>query len=82
VKFGEKMARRKHQQRQQLELDIDMRLASIWADAIEMFHEDALPTVGTLLRAAYGKGYTDALIEVRNDEPEKLLKEHGYVINA
>jgi hypothetical protein len=70
--------RRKNQRAQQLEIDLDMRLANLWADIVEMFEEDSLEAVGAYIRAAYGAGYCDALREARDGEPEKLLVEHGY----
>jgi hypothetical protein len=70
--------KRKHQRQQQLEIDMDMRLAPIWMEAVETFEEDSLEAVGAFMRAAYGAGYCDALIDARDGEPEKLLKDHGY----
>ena len=53
-----------------LELDIDLRLAvTDWN----------LDVVAAFLRAAYGKGYCDALTE---DAPGSLCHEHGYRIPA
>lgn len=47
--------------RSDLELEIDTRMADIWAIAnMEILGP---LQVGALLRAAYGKGYTDALQE-------------------
>lgn len=56
-----------------LELDIDIRLADLWreADGIREWNLDA---VAAFMRAAYAKGYWDALSE---DSPS-LLVEHGY----
>lgn len=58
-----------------LELDIDVRLHSLWADLQEF--PDPIPheQVGAFLRASYGKGYVDALAEA---EPGELCKQHGY----
>jgi len=59
-----------------LELDIDLRLADLWRDAYEI--EDwSLDVVAAFIRAAYGKGYCDALTEER---PGALCQEHGYSI--
>ena len=58
-----------------LELDIDLRLADLWAEAAEV-DEWSLDVVAALMRAAYGKGYCDALTE---DEPGSLCRDHGYV---
>ena len=52
-----------------LELDIDLRLADLWAEATEV-DEWSIEVVAALMRAAYGKGYCDALIE---DEPGESL---------
>jgi hypothetical protein len=45
-----------------LELDIDLRLADLWR-------------VAAFMRAAYGKGYCDALTE---EAPGSLCADHGY----
>jgi hypothetical protein len=62
---------------ERLELDIDLRLADLWRCADE--HEGAwtLDLVATYIRAAYGKGYCDAL-----GEPERgtLCIDHGFSI--
>ena len=59
-----------------LELDIDLRLTDLWAEAAEV-DEWNLDVVAALMRAAYGKGYCDALTE---DEPGSLCRDHGYVV--
>lgn len=57
-----------------LELDIDLRLTDLWREAAEI--EDwSLDVVAAFMRAAYGKGYCDALTE---DDPGSLCAEHGY----
>jgi hypothetical protein len=61
-----------------LELDIDVRLADLWSEALAV-DEWSLDVVAALMRAAYGKGYCDALIE---DEPGSLCRDHGYVVPA
>ena len=45
-----------------LELDIDLRLADLWREAGEIT-EWNLEVVAAFMRAAYGKGYCDALTE-------------------
>ena len=45
-----------------LELDIDLRLADLWREAAEIT-EWNLEVVAAFMRAAYGKGYCDALTE-------------------
>ena len=57
-----------------LELDIDLRLADLWREASEI-DEWSLDVVAAFMRAAYGKGYCDALTE---DDPGSLCAEHGY----
>jgi hypothetical protein len=61
-----------------LELDIDVRLADLWSEALAV-DEWSLDVVAALMRAAYGKGYCDALTE---DEPGSLCRDHGYVVPA
>ena len=57
-----------------LELDIDLRLADLWREADEI-DEWNLEIVAAFMRAAYGKGYCDALTE---ESPGELCHEHGY----
>jgi hypothetical protein len=57
-----------------LELDIDLRLTDLWREAGEIT-EWNLDVVAAFMRAAYGKGYCDALTE---DLPGTLCAEHGY----
>ena len=59
-----------------LELDIDLRLADLWREAADI-GEWNLEVVAAFMRAAYGKGYCDALTE---DEPGSLCRDHGYVV--
>jgi hypothetical protein len=59
-----------------LELDIDLRLADLWREASEI-DEWTLDVVAAFMRAAYGKGYCDALTE---ESPGSLCEEHGYRI--
>ena len=61
-----------------LELDIDLRLTDLWTEAAEV-EEWTLDVVAAFLRAAYGKGYCDALTE---DEPGSRCHDHGYRIPA
>ena len=61
-----------------LELDIDLRLADLWSEACGV-SEWNLEVVAAFLRAAYGKGYCDALTE---DAPGSLCRDHGYRIPA
>ena len=57
-----------------LELDIDLRLTDLWREASEI-GEWNLDDVAAFIRAAYGKGYCDALTE---ESPGSLCLEHGY----
>jgi hypothetical protein len=59
-----------------LELDIDLRLADLWREAAEV-GEWNLEVMAAFIRAAYGKGYCDALTE---DSPGSLCHDHGYRI--
>jgi hypothetical protein len=59
-----------------LELDIDLRLADLWREAADV-DEWTLEVVAAFLRAAYGKGYCDALTE---ESPGSLCEEHGYQV--
>jgi hypothetical protein len=57
-----------------LELDIDTRLSDLWKETLEI-EEWNLEVVAAFMRAAYGKGYCDALTE---DNPGRLCADHGY----
>lgn len=57
-----------------LELDIDLRLSDLWREAVDV-SEWSLEVVAAFIRAAYGKGYCDALTE---ESPGSLCVEHGY----
>src|SRR6266511_4178619 len=59
-----------------LELDIDLRLADLWRESAEI-SEWNIEVVAAFMRAAYGKGYCDALTE---DAPGSLCHDHGYRI--
>jgi len=59
-----------------LELDIDLRLTDLWREAADI-SEWSLDVVAAFMRAAYGKGYCDALTE---DLPGSLCHDHGYRI--
>lgn len=72
---------------QRLEIDIDTRIMDLWATAYEEGSHiapklEADPELremfGTFLRAAYGKGYTDALVEDADGRRSELQREHGY----
>jgi hypothetical protein len=57
-----------------LELDIDVRLADLWE---ELSHTEdfSLEVTAAFMRAAYGAGYRDALVE---PVLGSLCLEHGY----
>jgi hypothetical protein len=57
-----------------LELDIDLRLSDLWREAMDV-SDWSMEVVAAFIRAAYGKGYCDALTE---DSPGELCVEHGY----
>jgi hypothetical protein len=59
-----------------LELDIDLRLADLWREAADVT-EWNLEVVAAFIRAAYGKGYCDALTE---ESPGSLCLDHGYSV--
>ena len=59
-----------------LELDIDLRITDLWREAGEITDWN-VDVVAAFLRAAYGKGYCDALTE---DAPGSLCHDHGYRI--
>jgi hypothetical protein len=61
-----------------LELDIDLRLADLWREASDI-SDWSLEVVAAFLRAAYGKGYCDALTE---EAPGSLCADHGYRVPA
>ena len=57
-----------------LELDIDLRLADLWREAVDV-DDWSLEIVAAFIRAAYGKGYCDAFTE---EAPGSLCLDHGY----
>jgi hypothetical protein len=61
-----------------LELDIDLRLTDLWREAADVT-EWNIEVVAAFMRAAYGKGYCDALTE---DAPGSLCHDHGYRVPA
>ena len=61
-----------------LELDIDLRLTDLWREAADV-QDWSLDVVAAFMRAAYGKGYCDALTE---ESPGSLCEDHGYRIPA
>lgn len=64
-------------QRDALEADIDLRMYDLMLQAGESFAEQDVELVFAYMRAAFGKGYTEALTEA---EPGKLCRDNGYRI--
>ena len=61
-----------------LELDVDLRISSLWQNA-ENIEEWDIETIGAFMRAAYGLGYSDAL---REELPGTLFRDNGYRVPA
>ena len=59
-----------------LELDIDLRLTDLWREAMDVTDWN-VDVIAAFMRAAYGKGYCDALTE---ELPGALCEEHGYSV--
>lgn len=57
-----------------LELDVDIRIADIWREADAIADWD-LTHVAAFMRAAYGRGYSDGLLEPTRG---LLCVDHGY----
>lgn len=62
-----------------LELDIDLRIRDLWQMLDDEFPEleEYRETVAAFMRAAYGRGYVDSLMEPLRGQ---LCKEHGYTV--
>lgn len=58
------------------QLELDTRMLELW-QVIDDSDELTLELVACLLRAAYGRGYVDAVSE---PDPGALLREHGYKV--
>lgn len=63
-----------NEQAERLELDIDTRIIWILREIFEEEDEFDLDTLCTIVRAAYGQGYMDALTEPHG----KLPRDTGY----
>jgi CHASE3 domain sensor protein len=61
----------------QLEMDIDLRIRSLWAE-VEEIKEWDIERIAKFVRAAYGQGYVDALREDLEGLRAKLCHDHGY----
>jgi hypothetical protein len=60
-----------------LELDLDVRMHELWKEAHETENWN-LELASAFMRAAYGKGYYDALQEIEDGERGKLGVDNGY----
>lgn len=61
-----------------MELDIDERITYIWAEIDKAAKEGRLNDItfiASLVRTAYGQGYTDALSEPRG----RLHRDNGFI---
>jgi hypothetical protein len=58
-----------------LELDVDLRIADLWRSACDQPADWILDQVAVYMRAAYAKGYCDALSEPQRGQ---LCTDHGY----
>jgi hypothetical protein len=58
-----------------LELDIDVRMHTLWSELADFDERLTHEQVGAFMRAAYGKGYADALTEPHEGQ---LCTDHGY----
>lgn len=73
---------------QELETDVDVRLANVWTAILELdgnglvgplLNDDASRVAfASFLRVAYGAGYQDALLEVMDGRGAELHRTHGY----
>jgi hypothetical protein len=61
-----------------LELEIDCRLADLWA-MVDEFEDRGIEAIAVLMRAAYGQGYEDCL---REAEPGRWFRDVGYDVRA
>ena len=68
------MAKKRPSRVDLLELDIDLRLSDLWREMGDITDWN-LEIAAAFMRAAYGKGYCDALTE---DDPGSLCLQHGY----
>lgn len=64
---------------QALEADIDYRLMELWTEFPPIEDWDVV-VAAAFMRAAYGRGYVDALEEDRLGQRGKLCRDNGYVI--
>ena len=75
VSYSEDMG---DQRKDTLAMTIDVRLADLWAELLELRPEQLdMELLGWFLRAAYGQGYTDALRETQRGQ---LCLDLGYAV--
>jgi hypothetical protein len=60
-----------------LELDLDVRLHALWAELSDFPETPDHGQVAAFMRAAYGAGYRDALVEPVLGQ---LARDHGYEV--
>lgn len=60
-----------------LELDVDTRLLDLWHETAGVGDGWTIDLVGSFMRAAYAKGYTDALCEPTRGQ---LYRDNGYAL--
>lgn len=64
---------------ERVSIDIDTRLRELWALIWEICPpEDVSGKLGDFLRAAYARGYADAMNEVKEGRPGELARANGY----
>jgi hypothetical protein len=77
----------RNERQTRLDIDVDTRLAELWALALDRetvigaamaVDLDMAHSIGLLLRAAYGLGYCDALQEDREGRRGELARANGY----
>lgn len=64
---------------ERLEADIDYRIMELWAEFPPIENWDIV-TAAAFMRAAYGRGYIDALEEEHLGQRAKLCRDNGYRI--
>lgn len=69
---------------QAVEVDIDCRIAALWVDTwapdgvLADLDEAQSAAMAAVARAAYARGYVDALQEDREGRRAELQRTHGY----
>jgi hypothetical protein len=60
-----------------LNLDLDFRLMELWVQLDEI-EEWTVEVIAAFLRAAYGRGYVDALEEEKRGQRGKLCRDNDF----